>query len=102
MGRNELSDFFWKKVRANDRISSPMQEEKKNKIDWKPAVEIFTQVSTWIAVPIVLALIFGKMLDVHYGTRPWIFVVLSAIAFIISCYGIVKIVTKYIDKMKEK
>ena len=35
---------------------------------WKPGVELFSEISTWIIVPIVLALVFGKMLDAHYGT----------------------------------
>jgi len=76
--------------------------EDKKKLDWKPAVEIFSQVSTWIIVPIVGALILGKMLDTHFGTKPWIFLFLTITAFFISSFGIVKVVKKYIKKLSEE
>lgn len=75
--------------------------ENKNKQYWQPAVEIFSQVSTWIIVPIVLALIFGKMLDKHYGTAPIIFLVLAGLGFLFSCYGIVKVIRKYMQEIND-
>jgi len=78
-----------------------MDKDKKN-LNWKPAIEIFSQVSTWVVVPIVLALIFGKMLDAHYGTRPWIFLVFTGVAFMISSFGIVRVISKYIKKIQEE
>ena len=68
---------------------------------WAPAVQIFTDVSTWIVVPIVLALIFGKMLDTHFGTKPIIFLTLTGFAFIITCFGIFRIMKNYMKKLKE-
>ncbi len=65
------------------------------KLDWKPAFRIFTQVSTWVVVPVVLALIVGKALDKQYGTDPWIFLGLTALAFFFSSYGIVRVISKY-------
>ena len=80
-----------------------MQENKnKNSIWWKPAVEIFSEISTWIAVPVILALIAGKALDEHYGTKPWMLLILAGIGFLISSYGIVKAVKKFIEKTKEE
>ena len=76
-----------------------MINEDKKKLDWKPAFEIFGRVSTWVVVPIILALIFGKMLDKHYGTAPWIFLSLTGIAFLFSIFGIVKTVKDYIKKL---
>ena len=35
---------------------------------WKPAMQIFSEISTWIAAPIILAVIAGKALDNHFGT----------------------------------
>ena len=67
----------------------------KKKLDWKPAFQIFGQVSTWVVVPVVLALIAGKALDGHYGTAPWIFLGLTGIAFLFSIYGIVRVISKY-------
>ncbi len=78
-----------------------MNEDKK-KLDWKPAFELFGEVSTWIIVPIVLALIVGKALDKHYGTDPWIFLGLTGLSFILSLYGIIKVVNKYIKKIQEQ
>lgn len=68
---------------------------------WKPGVKIFSEVSTWIVVPIVLALIFGKMLDAHFGTRPIIFLFLAGISFLFSCYKIVRVVKDYIKKLQD-
>jgi len=71
-------------------------------MDWKPAIEIFSRVSTWVVVPIVLALIVGKALDNHYGTKPWIFLGLTAVGFIFSSYGIVRVVFDYIKKIEKE
>ena len=68
---------------------------------WKPAVELMSQVSTWIVVPIILAVIFGKMLDARFGTKPTLFLVCIALSFLLSCYGIVKVIRKYNEKLKE-
>ena len=79
-------------------------EEDKNKkeIWWKPAVEIFSEISTWIAVPIIAALIAGKALDKHYGTAPWMLLILAGIGFLISSFGIVRAVKRFVEKTKEE
>jgi F0F1-type ATP synthase assembly protein I len=79
-------------------------EEDKNKkgIWWKPAVEIFSEISTWIAVPIILALIVGKALDNRYGTKPWMLLILAGIGFLFSSFGIVRAVKKFVEKTKEE
>ena len=66
---------------------------------WKPAFEIFGQVSAWVAVPIVTALIIGKWLDGRYGTKPWLFLGLSGVAFLISSFGIVRTVAVYMHQI---
>ena len=68
---------------------------------WKPGVELFTEVSSWIVVPIVLALVIGKILDAHYGTKPTLFLISIAIAFFFTCVGMVKVVRKYLKKIRE-
>lgn len=65
-------------------------------------MRIFIQVSTWVVFPIILALIFGKMLDQHYGTDPWIFLGLTGLAFLFSSYGIVRVVKKYMKDIEKK
>lgn len=66
---------------------------------WKPGMRIFSEISTWIVAPIVLALIFGKMLDARYGTKPVIFLLLASLAFLFSCFKIVQIVKNYMKKI---
>lgn len=68
---------------------------------WKAGVKIFSDISTWIIVPIVLALIFGKMLDARYGTEPVIFLVFAGLGFLVTALGITKIVRDYMKKLKE-
>ena len=64
-------------------------------------MQIFSEISTWIVVPIVLALIFGKMLDAHYGTKPVIFITLAVLAFLFSCLKIISVVKNYTKKLKD-
>jgi F0F1-type ATP synthase assembly protein I len=73
-----------------------------NKIWWKPAFEIFSEISTWIVVPIVLAVIAGKALDNHYGTKSWMLIGCTVIAFLFTSYGIVKAVKNYATKIKKE
>jgi len=68
---------------------------------WKDGVQIFTQVSVWIVVPILLALFVGKGLDTHFGTKPIIFLVLAGVGFLFSCFGIWRVIKKYIKEMAE-
>ena len=58
-------------------------------------MRIFSEISTWIFVPIILALIGGKALDKAYGTKPLMLLVLAGVAFLISAYGIVKAVRNF-------
>jgi len=67
---------------------------------WKPAMQIFSEISTWIFVPIILALIGGKALDAHYDTKPVFLLVLAGLAFLVSAYGIVKAVRNFTNKIK--
>ncbi len=77
-------------------------EKKLNNIHpwWKPGVKIFSQVSVWIVVPIVLALIIGKKLDAHFDTQPLIFLSLALFGFLFSSFGIFKIVVRYVEKIE--
>ena len=69
---------------------------------WKPALTVFSQVSGWIVVPLVLALIVGKNLDVRFGTEPWLFIGAAGVAFAVSTFGIVRTASAYMrDIAKE-
>ena len=69
---------------------------------WKPGIVIFTKVSAAVAIPIILALFIGKYLDTKYGTSPWIFLGLTAIAFIISLISIWRSLTGYMKKLAKE
>ena len=62
-------------------------------------MQILSEVSTWIVVPIVCALIFGKMLDAHFGTRPIIFLVFAGVGFLVTCFGMYRVVKNYMKKI---
>jgi F0F1-type ATP synthase assembly protein I len=68
---------------------------------WKPAMGLFSEVSMWIVAPIIIALIVGKSLDSHYHTKPTLFLISTGIAFLFTCIGMVRVVQKYIKKIKE-
>jgi F0F1-type ATP synthase assembly protein I len=81
-----------------------MEDNKQNKSNvgpwWKPAMEILSEVSTWIVVPIVLALIFGKMLDAHYGTKPVFFLCFAGAGFLVTCFGMYRVIKNYMKKLQ--
>ena len=66
------------------------------------SLEIFGQVSAWVAGPIIAALIAGKALDRHFDTAPWIFLALTALSFFISMIGIWRILAKYIKTIEKE
>ena len=79
-----------------------MSDTNNKKPWWEAAVEIFSEVSGWIAGPVVIALILGKYLDGRFDTKPWIFLGLTGFAFLVSTYGIVKVVSRYMKKIAEE
>lgn len=78
------------------------QQDDLPEVWWKPAVEVFTEVSAWIVVPIVSALAIGKSLDKYFNTKPWIFIFLAVLAFLFSSVKIFKIVKRYGEKLKNQ
>lgn len=68
---------------------------------WRSGVQLFSEVSTWIALPIILALTIGKSLDNHYGTKPVIFLISVGVAFSVSSFKIYKTVKDYMKKLSE-
>jgi F0F1-type ATP synthase assembly protein I len=78
-----------------------VDKDKKN-LDWIPAMRVFSEISTWIAVPMIAALIAGKALDKHYGTKPTLLLVSAAIGFIVTAFGITRTVRRYAAKLKKE
>ena len=75
--------------------------EKKENSSWITGGIIFLKISGWIVGPIIIALFLGKYLDKKYNTAPWLFLGITAIAFIISLSGIIKESYKYIKEIEE-
>lgn len=69
---------------------------------WVGGLGIALRISSWIAVPIIISLFLGKFLDKKYNTEPWIFVSLTALAFIVTIYGIVKFSMSYIKDIEKE
>ncbi len=61
---------------------------------------VFTEISGWIAGPVIMAVILGKYLDGKFGTTPWIFIGMTGIAFLVSMWNIWKAVKKYAETLK--
>ncbi len=72
-----------------------------NKNNWQAGVRVFTEISGWIVAPIVLALVVGKSLDARYGTAPWIFLIFAGAGFLITLFGMVRIVQKYMREIQK-
>jgi len=68
---------------------------------WFASIRIFSQVSAWVAGPIILALILGKWLDRKFETKPWFFLAATGIAFLVSLRAIWKILVKYIKEIEK-
>ncbi|MDR3558981.1 MAG: AtpZ/AtpI family protein [Candidatus Pacebacteria bacterium] len=57
---------------------------------WQPGLVLFTKLSGWIAVPVVIAVFLGGWLDKKFGTAPWLFLATVGAAFFLSMFGIVR------------
>ena len=69
---------------------------------WSDSLLFFAKSSVWVAMPVVVSLLAGKWLDRHFGTTPWILLTLTAFAFMISIFGIVKMTLDYLKKIEEE
>jgi F0F1-type ATP synthase assembly protein I len=69
---------------------------------WHDALMAFGRMSGWIAGPIVIALFLGKWLDRRFGTEPYFFVGVTAIAFIVSVYGLAREGASYKRSVESK
>lgn len=69
---------------------------------WQPGLILFSKLSTWIAIPILLALFIGKYLDKRLGTDPWLFLSFTGVSFIISTIGLVYESSKAMKKIEEE
>ena len=81
-----------------------MEKEDKEKRApwWQPGLVLFTRLSGWIAVPVILGVVVGKWLDKKYGTEPWLFLATVGVAFFLSMFGIVKDALKEMKRIEKE
>jgi len=79
-----------------------MESNKKEVPWWQPALTVGSQVTGWIAGPIILALFAGKWLDKRYDSEPWLFIGSMMAAFIITSIGIARVSIGYIKKIEKE
>ena len=78
------------------------KDGKINKPWWQDSVMLFTQLSGWIGIPVVLGVFLGRWLDQKYNTEPWLFLATVGAAFIISMVGLVKEASEVIKKIEQE
>ncbi|MEI7498100.1 MAG: AtpZ/AtpI family protein [Candidatus Falkowbacteria bacterium] len=69
---------------------------------WQPGLFLFFKLSSWIVTPILLAVFFGKALDRHFGTEPWLFLLTVGIAFVFSMVALVIQSTREIKRIEQE
>lgn len=84
------SHFYYKKMDNKDLQN----------IWWKPYMGMMIDISGWLVVPIVSALILGKWLDARYQVKPAFTIFFIALAFLLSIFGIMR-ESKHIMKKME-
>jgi len=72
------------------------------KVWWENAVRFFIKASAWIAFPVIGALFLGRYLDARYNTKPFIFLGLTLLAFLISMVAIIRESTQYLKDVEKE
>ncbi len=82
-------------------LTMPEKEIQKNPW-WHEALEIFVRASAWIGTPIIVSLFLGRYLDERFNSEPWAFLSLTAFAFLVSCFGLVKETSGYMSRLSKE
>lgn len=56
---------------------------------WQPGLILFIKLSSWIGIPIIIAVFVGKFLDKKFKTEPWLFLLCVGISFVFSMFALV-------------
>jgi len=78
-----------------------MDSSKDKNYWWQKGLQMFAETTGWIAVPVVAALFVGRWLDTKYDTKPFYFLALTILSFIISSIGIGITGVKYIKQIEK-
>lgn len=69
---------------------------------WQRPLQIFSEITGLIVVPIVAALYLGKWLDKKYDSEPWFMVAMVCIGTIIAGIFVYRIAYKYIKETEKE
>ena len=67
-----------------------LEKEKEEGPWWRPGILLFFQLSSWIAGPVIIALLLGKWLREKYDISSWMYLALVGVAFLVSIFGLIK------------
>lgn len=87
---------------SEEKMLSPVNDvpEKEGEAAWwQPSLVLFSRLSGWIGIPIIIGLFVGKWLDERYKTEPWLFLLSVGVAFVGSSIGIVKEARKAMEEI---
>ncbi len=57
---------------------------------WQESVSVFTKLSGWVILPLIVGTTLGRWLDGRYGSgQRWFFICIGA-AFVFSTYGMIR------------
>lgn len=79
-----------------------MEHQNNQSGGWQQGLELFIQLSGWLVSPLLIALFLGRWLDGRFGTKPWLFLSTTAVAFIITIFGISFQAVKYIKELERQ
>lgn len=79
---------------------NPVSGKKNDNPEWQAGLQIFFELSGWLVGPLIAALFLGQWLDTKYQTKPWLFLLTTAIAFAITCIGIVLKTIQFIKQIE--
>ncbi len=69
---------------------------------WADALTMFTRLSIWIAVPVIIASLLGSYLDDKYGTAPWLLLACVGVSFIFTMIILVRETMKSFGEIEDK
>jgi len=78
-----------------------MKDDMKN-YSWATVVRMVAVLSAWIVFPVLFGLFFGQWLDKKYGTAPWLFLITTGAAFLVSMIGLIISAQKELKKIEDE
>ncbi|OGY49027.1 MAG: hypothetical protein A3J65_02970 [Candidatus Buchananbacteria bacterium RIFCSPHIGHO2_02_FULL_45_11b] len=80
----------------------PKKTENEQNSGLSVALGLFAQLSGWLIGPLVISLFLGRYLDDKFNTRPWLFLLTTALAFAVTIFGLVQETMKYLKEIDKK